>query len=160
MFAYRATTGSAPLYLNSQLQTYVPSKSLSSVNEQCNVVPSQKGTKSLSQTFSWTVPCWWNDLPTQPELLSSRNGWIDFFLATLDPINTNTYYSISIKHFFFFTCYMHCAGLAGDWAQHLHIVVLLLHPSHLCLRIKCKCETAVCTLYVCNDGNCKELKLF
>ncbi len=27
------------------------------------VVPSQRGTKSLSRTFSWTVPSWWNDLP-------------------------------------------------------------------------------------------------
>ncbi|XP_077058569.1 uncharacterized protein LOC143711118 isoform X2 [Siphateles boraxobius] len=28
------------------------------------MVPSQRGTKSLSRTFSFTVPCWWNDLPT------------------------------------------------------------------------------------------------
>ncbi len=27
------------------------------------VVPSQRGTKSLSRTFSWTVSSWWNDLP-------------------------------------------------------------------------------------------------
>ncbi len=44
MFAYKTTSGSAPLYLNS-------------------VLPSQRGTKSLSQTFSLTVPTWWNDLP-------------------------------------------------------------------------------------------------
>jgi len=25
-------------------------------------LPSQRGTKSLSRTFSFTVPCWWNDL--------------------------------------------------------------------------------------------------
>ncbi len=30
MFAYKTTTGSAPLYLNSLLQTYVPSRSLRS----------------------------------------------------------------------------------------------------------------------------------
>ncbi len=24
---------------------------------------SQRGTKSLSRTFTWTVPSWWNDLP-------------------------------------------------------------------------------------------------
>ncbi len=53
MFAYRTTSGSAPLYLNSLLQTYMPSRSL----------PSQRGTKSLSLTFSLTVPIWWNDLP-------------------------------------------------------------------------------------------------
>ncbi len=33
MFAYKTTSGSAPLYLNSLLQTYVPSRSLRSANE-------------------------------------------------------------------------------------------------------------------------------
>ncbi len=32
-FAYKTTTGSAPLYLNSLLQTYVPSRSLRSASE-------------------------------------------------------------------------------------------------------------------------------
>ncbi len=53
MFAYKTTTGTAPIYLNSLVQTYAPSRSLRSA----------RGTKSLSQTFSWTVPSWWNDLP-------------------------------------------------------------------------------------------------
>ncbi len=38
---------------------------------------SQRGTKSLSWTFSWTVPIWWNDLPNSipaaESLPSSRN---------------------------------------------------------------------------------------
>ncbi len=63
MFAYKTTTGSAPLYLNSLLQTYVPSRSLRSASERRIIVPSQRGAKSLSQTFSLTVPTWWNDLP-------------------------------------------------------------------------------------------------
>ncbi len=63
MFAYKTTSGSAPLYLNSVLQTYVPSRSLRSASERRIIVPSQRGTKSLSQTFSLTVPTWWNDLP-------------------------------------------------------------------------------------------------
>ncbi len=63
MFAYRTTSGSAPLNLNSLLQTYVPSRSLRSASERRITVPSQRGTKSLSQTFSLTVPIWWNDLP-------------------------------------------------------------------------------------------------
>ncbi len=63
MFAYKTTSGSAPLYLNSVLQTYVPSRSLLSASERHIIVPSQRGTKSLSQTFSLTVPNWWNDLP-------------------------------------------------------------------------------------------------
>ncbi len=60
--AYKTTTCAAPIYLNSLVQTYAPSISLRSASERF-VVPSQRGTKSLSQTFSWTVPSWWNDLP-------------------------------------------------------------------------------------------------
>ncbi len=63
MFAYKTTTGTAPIYLNLLVQTYAPSRSLRSASEQRLVVPSQRGTKSLSRTFSWTVPSWWNDLP-------------------------------------------------------------------------------------------------
>ncbi len=63
MFAYKTPSGSAPLYLNSLLQTYMPSRSLRSASERRIIEPSQRGTKSLSQTFSFTVPIWWNDLP-------------------------------------------------------------------------------------------------
>ncbi len=38
MFAYKTTTGSAPLYLNSLLQNYVPSRSLRSASEQRFIV--------------------------------------------------------------------------------------------------------------------------
>ncbi len=64
MLAYRTTTGSAPTYFHSLLRIYIPSRSLRSASEQCLVVPSQRGSKSLSRTFSFTVPGWWNDLPT------------------------------------------------------------------------------------------------
>uniref|UniRef100_A0A9J8BXA0 Reverse transcriptase domain-containing protein n=1 Tax=Cyprinus carpio carpio TaxID=630221 RepID=A0A9J8BXA0_CYPCA len=63
MLAFKATTGTAPIYLNSLVQTYAPSRSLHSASERRLVVPPQRGSKSLSQTFSWTVPGWWNDLP-------------------------------------------------------------------------------------------------
>ncbi len=63
IFAYKTTTGAAPIYLNFLVQTYAPSRSLRSASERRLVVPSQRGTKSLSRTFSWTVPSWWNDLP-------------------------------------------------------------------------------------------------
>ncbi len=63
MFAYKTTNGTAPIYLNLLVQTYAPSRSLRSASERRLVVPSQRGTKSLSRTFSWTVPSWWNDLP-------------------------------------------------------------------------------------------------
>ncbi|XDV27697.1 hypothetical protein PO909_031193 [Leuciscus waleckii] len=62
--AYRSVTGSAPSYFHSLLQVYIPTRSLRSVNERRLVVPSQRAKKSLSRTFSFTVPRWWNDLPT------------------------------------------------------------------------------------------------
>ncbi|XDV50661.1 hypothetical protein PO909_019679 [Leuciscus waleckii] len=62
--AYRTITGSAPSYFHSLLRVYIPTRHLRSVNERRLVVPSQKATKSLSRTFSFTVPCWWNALPT------------------------------------------------------------------------------------------------
>ncbi len=64
MLAYRTITGSAPTYFHSLLRIYIPSRSLRSASERRLVVPSQRGSKSLSRTFSFTAPGWWNDLPT------------------------------------------------------------------------------------------------
>ncbi len=64
MLAFRTTTGSAPTYFHLLLRIYIPSRSLRSASEWCLVVPSQRGSKSLSRTFSFTVPGRWNDLPT------------------------------------------------------------------------------------------------
>ncbi len=64
MLAYRTTTGSAPSYFHSLLRFYIPSRSLRSASERRLVVPSQRGSKSLSRTFSFTIPGWWNNLPT------------------------------------------------------------------------------------------------
>ncbi len=64
MLAYRTATGSAPAYFHSLLRIYIPSRSLRSTSERRLMVPSQRDTKSLSRTFSFTVPGWWNDLPT------------------------------------------------------------------------------------------------
>ncbi len=64
MLAYRTATGTAPAYFHSLLRIYIPTRSLRSTNERRLVGPSQRGTKSLSRTFSFTVPGWWNDLPT------------------------------------------------------------------------------------------------
>ncbi len=64
MLAYRTTTGSAPSYFHSLLRIYIPSRSLRSAIERRLVVPSQRDKKSLSRTFSFTVPGWWNELPT------------------------------------------------------------------------------------------------
>ncbi len=64
MLAYRTTTGSARTYFHSLLRIYIPSRSLRSASERRLVVPSQRGSKSLSRTFSFTVPGRWNDLPS------------------------------------------------------------------------------------------------
>ncbi len=64
MLAYRKNTGSAPTYFHSILLIYITSRSLRSASERRLVVPSQRGSKSLSRTFSFTIPGWWNDLPT------------------------------------------------------------------------------------------------
>ncbi len=60
----QTTTGSAPSYFHSLLRIYIPSRSLRSASERRLVVPSQRGSKSLSRTFSFTIPGWWNNLPT------------------------------------------------------------------------------------------------
>ncbi len=64
MLAYKTTTGSAPTYFHSLLRIYIPSRCLRSANERHLVVPSQRSSKSLSRTFWFTTPGWWNDLPT------------------------------------------------------------------------------------------------
>ncbi len=51
MFAYKTTTGSAPLYLNSLLQTYVPSRSLRSASESHFIVPSRRWHKITFTDF-------------------------------------------------------------------------------------------------------------
>ncbi len=64
MLAFRTATGSAPSYFHSLMTIYISSRSLRSASARRLVVPSQRGSKSLSRTFSFTVPCWWNELPT------------------------------------------------------------------------------------------------
>ncbi len=55
MLAYRTTTGSAPSNFHSLLRIYIPSRSLRSASERRLVVPSQRGSKSLSRAFSFTI---------------------------------------------------------------------------------------------------------
>ncbi len=64
MLVYSTTTGSAPTYFHSLMTIYIPSRILRSDSVRRLVVPSQRGSKSLSRTFSFTNPGWWNDLPT------------------------------------------------------------------------------------------------
>ncbi len=84
----------SPAYFHSLLRIYIPSRSLRSASERRLVVSSQRGSKSLSRTFSFTVPGWWNDLQTPPPpsgLLDpcqiSSNNWklISFETTWLHP---------------------------------------------------------------------------
>ncbi len=72
MLAYKTATGSAPSYFHSLLTIYIPSRFLRCASERRLVVPSQRGKKSLSRTFSFTVPGWWNELTT---LIRMLNPW-------------------------------------------------------------------------------------
>ncbi|XP_056593655.1 uncharacterized protein LOC130412880, partial [Triplophysa dalaica] len=63
MLAYRTITGSAPAYFHTLLHSYTPSRSMRSANQRCLELPSHKGSKSLSRSFSFTTPSWWNILP-------------------------------------------------------------------------------------------------
>ncbi len=63
MLAYRTTTGSPPAYFHSLLRIYIPSRSLRCASERRLMVSSQRGSKSLSRTFSFIILGWWNDLP-------------------------------------------------------------------------------------------------
>ncbi len=64
MLVFRTATGSAPSYFHSLMTIYIPSRSLRSASERRFMVPSQRGSKSLSRMFSFTVPGCWNELPT------------------------------------------------------------------------------------------------
>ncbi len=101
MFAYKTTTGSAPLYLNSLLQIYVPSRSLCSASERRFIVPSQIGTKSLSQTFKLTVPSWWNDLPNSILSHLQESAKNTSIPSLFDPLTLATLYYNSIIFFLF-----------------------------------------------------------
>ncbi len=96
MLAYRTTTGSATTYFHSLLRIYIPSRSLRSASEQRLVVSSQRGSKSLSRTFSFTIPGWWNDLPTP-----IRNaGSLSMFKQQLKTHLFQHYLTSSFFHFF------------------------------------------------------------
>ncbi len=92
----------SPAYFHSLLRIYIPSRSLRSASERRLVVPSQRGSKSLSRTFSFTVPGRWNDLPPHPEY------WIPVkFQATTENSSLSTlldyinFFSLFFKIFIF-----------------------------------------------------------
>ncbi len=127
---YVTSLSLSPIYLNSLMQTYAPSRSLRFASKRLLVVPSQRGTKSLSRTFSWIVPSWWNDLPigiwTAESLAIFKKTTKDIFFASTWLTNTNTYdlpilfysilfYSILFYSFQFYkkTSYVYCTRLTA-----------------------------------------------
>ncbi len=140
MFAYRSTSGSAPLYLNSLLQTYVPSRSLRSASERRITVPSHRGTKSLSQTFSLTVPIWWNDLSNSIQQLNpyhlqetAKNTSLP---SLFDPLNSSTLYS-----------YFIWSNLSSLYLKK-HTNIYQLHIYSLTASFSCKTNTKfLCSIF-------------
>ncbi len=124
VFAYRTTTGSAPSYFHSLLRIYIPSRSQRSASERRLVVPSQRGSKSLSRTFSFTVPGCWNDLPTPPS--PHPDCWIPVNLqATTENSSLSTLLDFIINFFFFKSLF-----------QNLHLSLYLsLLPLLACIYL-------------------------
>ncbi len=138
MVAYRTTTGSAPTYFHSLMTIYIPSRSLRSASERRLVVPSQRGSKSLSRTFSFTVPGRWNDLPPHPD------RWIPVNLqATTEHSSLSTVLDFIInfhkkKHclsLYLILLLLACTYLNNDWD-----LVLRALPLSVCLFkfVNCK----------------------
>ncbi len=106
MLAYRTDIGSAPTYFHSLMTIYIPSRSLRSASKRRLVLPTQRVSKSLSRTFSFTVPGWWNELPPHPDCCipvnlqatpenSSLPSLLDFILYKKKTMPRNLHY----KHF-------------------------------------------------------------
>lgn len=63
IIAYKAVTKTAPVYLESLIQVYTPSRPLRSASERRLVLPAHQAPRSLARLFSSVAPKWWNDLP-------------------------------------------------------------------------------------------------
>ncbi len=137
MLAYRTTTGSAPTYFHSLLRIYIPSRSLRSASERRLLVPSQRGSKSLSRTFSFTVPGWWNDLPTPIrtavscqslsnnwKLISFNSTWLHHKKWIKNSLFQNLNLSLSLS----LLPLLACTYLNNAWD-----LVLLALPLSVCL---------------------------
>ncbi len=145
MLAYKTTTGSAPPYFHSLLQIYIPSWSLRSASERRLAIPSQRGLKSLSSTFSFTIPGWWNDPPPSRMLdpcQSSSNNWklISFnttwlhhkkkILSLFLYLHLSLYLSPSLASLYLFDIYMYFIY------HHMFVYTYSSKYLHLCFGVK------------------------
>ncbi len=100
---------SAPSYFHSLLRIYIPSRSLRSASERRLVVLSQRGSKSLSRTFSFTIPGWWNNPPPPPPHLEC---WI---LVNLQATTENSSLSALLVLKKTLLPLLACTYLNNDW---------------------------------------------
>ncbi len=102
---------SAPSYFHSLITIYIPSRSLRSASERHLEVPSQRGSKSLSRTFSFTVPGWWNELPTPSGMLNpwqfSSDTW-KLISSIITWLHLKKKTSLSFLKFALFPLTSHC----------------------------------------------------
>ncbi len=151
MLTYRTTTGSAPTYFHSLLRIYIPSRSLKSASERRLVVPSQRGSKSLSRTFSFTIPGWWNDLLTP----IWNAGSLSIFKQQLKTHLFQHYLTLSYKKILSLFLYLHISL----YLSLLSLLACILFEQ--CLRLGVTSTSSVClplqneSLYVFH--NCKSL---
>ncbi len=137
---YRTTTGSAPSYFHSLLQIYIPSRSLRSASERRLVVPLQRGSKSLSRTFSFTVPGRWNDLPTPIRNAGSlsifkqqlKTHLFQLYLTTLKKkkklFELSLFQNLHLSLYLSLVPLLACTYLNNAWDM-----VLLALPLYVCL---------------------------
>ncbi len=95
MLSYRTTTGLSTHLLPLTITIYIPSRSLRSASERRLVVPLQRGSKSLSRTFSFTFPGRWNDLPTPIR----KAGSLSIFKQQLKTHLFQLYLKKKLSHF-------------------------------------------------------------
>ncbi len=125
----------SPTYFHSLLRTYIPSRSLRSASEWRLVVPSQRGSKSLSRTFSFTVPGRWNDLPTPIRNAGSlsifkqqlKTHLFQLYLTILKKKNKH-FQNLQLSLYLSLLPLLACTYLNNAWD-----LVLLALPLYVCL---------------------------
>ncbi len=124
MLAYRTTTGSAPSYFHSLLRINIPSRRLRSASERRLVVPSQRGSKSLSRTFLFTIGILAGGIifPSLSGMLdpcqSSSNNWklISFGTTWLHPkLKKKQTKKHNLSLYLSLLPLLACTSLNNDW---------------------------------------------
>ncbi len=107
-----------------------------SASERRITVPSQRGTKSLSQTLTLTVPIWWNDLELNPSswiLTIFKKRIKTHLFIFIWPSNSSTLISILIL--FDLICLLFIKK------KHKHLTLYQLHNYSLTASFSCKTNT-------------------